>query len=255
MKIATHVLLFNQEKWILKYIEAVGKHVDKIYVSYSELPWNYNKEARHVFKNNSDLSILDNALYKDKIEVIEGVWDLDEDQRNSCLDKAKQDGMDFLLIIDADEFYRDCDLKAMIEEIKHNPQYDYYTTPWVTFWKDFDHIIESAAGTTILGYPEIAVNLKTNHRFVRCRRPSGTKVKQLNYMCYHASYVLTDDECWSKINTWGHAHQFDTKKWYDNKWVNWDKKTENLHPISPTAWKQALEYNREIPNILNSNHE
>ena len=107
MKIATHLLLFNQDQWILKNIEMIGSFVDKIYVAWSELPWDYNPNARGNFKNNSDPKILEQSPYWDKIEVIKGVWNKDEDQRNACLDAAKRDGMDYLLIIDADEFYTD----------------------------------------------------------------------------------------------------------------------------------------------------
>ena len=246
MKIATHILLFNQDRWILKNIEMIAPFVDKIYVAWSEFPWSYNPNARGNFKNNSHPDILKQSPYYDKIELIIGEWKLDEDQRNACLDAAKRDGMDYLLIIDADEFYNYNDLRKLIEDIKANPDFEYYTTPWITYWKDFEHVISKINGDIICGYPEVCVNLKYNNRFVRCRRPSGTKIKQLTSMCGHASYVLTDEECWSKINTWGHAHQFNREEWFKNKWKNWIEETTNLHPIVPSDWFRAIKAPKEL---------
>ena len=240
MKIGTHVLFFNQDQWILKNIEMVGPFVDKIYVAWSEYPWTYNPVARNLFRNKSNPELLKQSSYYNKIELIIGEWSLDEDQRNACLDAAKRDGMDYLLIIDADEFYKEDDLKKLIEDIKANPDFEYYTTPWITYWKDFNHVIIKKSGDKICGYPEVCVNLKYNNRFVRCRRPSGSKIKQLSSVCGHASYVLSDDECWSKINTWGHAHQFNKEEWFKNKWKNWTEDTIDLHPIVPHEWHKAI---------------
>jgi len=240
MKIATHLLFFNQDAFILKNIEMIAPFVDKIYVAWSEFPWSYNSQARDFFKNKSNPELLKQSPYYDKIELIVGEWNLDEDQRNSCLDAAKRDGMDYLLIIDADEFYTQDDLKKLITDIENNPDYEYYTTPWFTYWKDYNHVIVDKNNDYINGYPEVCVNLKYNNRFVRCRRPSGSKIKELTSMCGHASYVLNNEECWSKINTWGHAHQFNRNQWYMDKWINWNENTINLHPINPSAWYKTI---------------
>jgi hypothetical protein len=252
MKFATHILHFNQDNWIFKNIDMVAPYVDKIYVAWSKYPWNYNKKAKKEFLNKSNPDDLFKSKYSDKIILIKGEWDLDEDQRNSCLNRARQDGMDYLLIIDADEFYHEEDLKRMIDNIKKNPDYDYYTTPWMTFWKDHNHLIVDEKNSIINGYPEVCVNLNKNNKFVRCRRPSGNKIFRLDSMCLHASYILSDSECWSKINTWGHAHQFDREKWYNQKWKDWNENTINLHPISPTAWKKAIRRpeNIKLPKVL-----
>lgn len=250
MKIASHVLLYNQDKWILQNIANSAPFVDKIYVSWSKLPWNYNKNARKTFTNQSKPEILDKSPYRDKIVLIKGVWDKDEDQRNACLAAAKADGMDYLLIHDADEFYTTADFKKIVDNIHKNPDFDYYTTPWITFWKNFNNVLAKSSGSIISGYPEVALNINSGNKFIRCRRPSGDKIYQMDALCHHASYVLSDKECWEKINTWGHAHQFNTKKWYDNKWKKWNKNTTNLHPISPKEWHKAVSYDKNLPEVL-----
>lgn len=254
MKFATHILLFGQEKWVMKNLENVYPHVDKIYAAYSELPWNYNPNARSQYKNTFDLNIIKNSKYADKIQIIEGVWDLDEQQRNSCLDAAKKDGMDFLFTIDADEFYFHNDLEKIKKIITDNPTYDFYRAGWMCFWKSFEHVLVDQKNNPILGYPEICVNLrKDNIKFVRCRIPSPQNAFTIpldNGICFHGSYVLTDEEVLRKINTWGHAHQFNTYAWFNDVWKNWKESSLNLHPIDPAAWKQAIKFKGKLPEVL-----
>ena len=254
MKFATHVLFYNVDQFILKNIDNSGAHVDKIYITYSKKPWSYNKKARKYFSNTSNLEILKKSKYFDKITIIKGDWKYDEDQRNDCLLKAKSDGMDYLINHDADEFYFHNDFKKMIEEVKQNPDYDYYIAPMMNFWKSFDYIVLNESGEEIVGHPELIVNVNKPQEFIRARRLSGEKIYTLSMICYHASFVLTNEECWDKINTWGHTHQFKLKKWYKNKWLKWDIETENLHPVNPKVWAKAVKYDGVLPEVLSESN-
>ena len=254
MKVASHVLFFNQDKWILKHIEMVAPFVDKIYVAWSEIPWTYNPEARRTMKNSSNLEFLKQSPYYDKVELIVGTWNLDEDERNACLDAAKRDGMDILLIIDADEFYTVKDITQIIDVIKANPDYDTYSVPFAAFWKDLNHIVVAPNGSHIISQASVAINVNRNNRFTRCRNANGTKLYYIPNTCWHASYALTDEECWSKINSWGHAHQFDVRSWFINKWQAWNDNTVDLHPITPHDWWKAVNVPKELelPDVLHN---
>ena len=250
MKFGVHMLYFNQDKWIFKTIENCAPFVDKIYVAWSEKPWNYNENGQK-FVNNSNVDFLKQSKYYDKITIIKGEWKLDEDERNSCLNKAKEDGMDYLITQDADEFYTFKDYSKIIEGIRQNPTYDFYTTPWIVFWKNYNYIVTGKDGKQICGYPEIAINLNKDVKFIRCRRPNSTHCKQLDAICHHMCFVFDKDEdCWSKINTWGHSHQFNTTEWYNKYWLNWTPELTNIHPIQPTAWHKTIEFKGELPEVL-----
>ena len=253
MKFATHVLFYNVDKFILKNIENSAPHVDRIYVAYSKRPWSYNKKARKQHINSSSLELLKQSKYYDKLTIIKGDWKYDEEQRNACLDKAKEDGIDILFTHDADEFYFHNDFRNMINEIKKNPDYDYYITPWICFWKTLGYIIQSEKGESIIGYPEVAINLNKKQKFIRARIPSGKNKFMLSALCFHLSYVLNDSECWEKINTWSHSHQFKVKKWYEEKWLKWDLTKEDLHPINPKIFKKVVKFSGELPEVLSSN--
>jgi len=79
---------------------------------------------------------------------------------------------------------------------------------------------------------EVAINVNSKSlKFVRCRRPSGVDLqsKVLNGLFYHAVYMRTEEQMWSKINSWGHAHQTHPKDWFQNVWQQWNQDTRNLH--------------------------
>ncbi|WP_231506451.1 class I SAM-dependent methyltransferase [Paenibacillus sp. UNC451MF] len=250
-RFAAHVLLFDCQKFILQMLENCGPHVEKIYVSYSEVPWRYNPQAREEMKNTADPDILKQSPYADKIELITGVWDWEHDQRNSCLAKAKEDGFDFLLVHDADEYYTSEDYRRMLQTIADHPDHDYYVTPWCTFWKSWEYILVNDQHSIVHGYPNIAMNCKRDIWFHNLRTPTpGSDAFFLDALCFHGSYVLNDEEVYRKINSWGHAKDFNTEAWFHDKWLSWTERCEDLHPTHPYIWKRAVKYNGVLPEVL-----
>ena len=251
MKFATHIVLFGQDKWIMRNIENAYPHVDRIYIAYSEKPWSYNPTARNVYKNSFDLNIIKQSEYIDKITIIEGDWITEEAQRNACVDKAKADGMDYLMIHDADEFYFHDDFELMKIFIINNPSYDVYTCGWISFWKTFKYITVSQTFNKIIGNPQIFINIKRNIGFQRKRCPNSNHIINIpDVICYHASYVLTDAELQEKLKTWGHHNDFNVDAWYNNIWLKWTPDMINMHPVNPPAWYKAIEFNEELPEVL-----
>ena len=102
-----------------------------------------------------------------------------------------------------------------------------------------------------VGYPQIFINLKNGVRFQKKRNPNGTKIINIpNVTCYHASYVLTDDELREKLKTWGHHNDFDVDVWFNNIWLKWTPNMINMHPVNPPAWYKAVEFNEKLPEVL-----
>ena len=254
MKFGTHIPLFGQDKWIMKNIENAYPHVDKIFIAYSNLPWNYNSEARNIYNNSFDIKNIVESKFRDKIEIIYGDWLKEEDQRNACVDKAKEFGINYLMIHDADEFYFNHEFVNMLNFIKNHPNYDIYTVPWICFWKSFTYALVDDNNNMIVGYPQVWINLDRNVRFVNKRKPSGSNIINIiGTICYHASYVLTDEELLEKLKTWGHHNDFNVNEWYENVWKGWEFNSINLHPINPSAWKRVVIFNKTLPEILIKN--
>lgn len=253
MKIATHVLLFGADKWIMRNIENAYPHVDKIYVSYSYVPWTYNPNARSQYKNTFDIQTILTSKFIDKIVLVCANWDTEEEQRNECVDLAIKDGMDYLIIHDADEFYFHDQFRNAIEEIKNNPDHDYYEIAWYCFWKSFKNLLLNSDGNEITGYPQFAINLKRGVRFQRKRCPTKLdyyRIPSSVAICFHGSYVLTNEELLQKINTWGHTNEFDKHHWFNQIWLRWNREMTNLHLVSPSAWQRAVEFNRDLPEVI-----
>jgi hypothetical protein len=252
-KFATHVVLFGQDKWIMRNIANAYPHVERIYIAYSEKPWAYNPNAQNLYKNSFDLDLIRKSEYYDKITIIEGHWNTEEEQRNACANQADKDGMDFLIIHDADEFYFNSAFEWIKKYVEENPQYDYYKIAWYCFWKTFNNILLDSAGNKIVGYPEFCINLKHGVKFASKRRPNKTLSQTIPPyvgICYHGSYVLTDQELLQKINTWGHTNDFNKDYWYNNIWLRWKPEMRNLHLVSPTAWSQAVPFNDPLPEVI-----
>lgn len=252
MRFAAHILNFNQDRWILQNIKMIGPYVDRIYVSYGNKPWAYNKKARAEWVNPADPELLKQSEHYDKIKVLRGNWPIQHQQRNVCVDLANKEGFDYLFAIDADEFYHDEDLKEAIGYVGHHPDCDCYRTHWIMFWKDFDHVISHKKKRIVVNGPQFLINLKRGNRFRYKRMVTGENCVRLKTVCYHMTYVLTDEECWMKINTWGAFKRIKPKEWYNNVWLQWTPEMRNLHLYRPKEWgcaiKRPLEY--KLPKVL-----
>ena len=248
-RFAAHILMFDVEPFLLRAIDNCAPYVEKIYVAYSDKPWVYNAQARELITNPTRLDLLEQSPWRNKIEVIQGEWKRKEDQRNVCLEQARKDGMDFLIIHDADEFYTEKDYIFNIRNIDENAEYEIYRTPWCSFWKNTSWII-SNHGSTIVGYPEFAINCSKNVRFIRARTTSAQNELTLSGLCYHLSFVRSDQDALRKLSTWGHSHQVDIQKWYREKWLHWYPAKKNLHPVFPSAWEQAVPFTGNLPTSL-----
>ncbi|MFA5268531.1 MAG: acyltransferase [Methanoregula sp.] len=231
-------------------IKNCGPFVEKIYVAYSPVAWTYNPEAREQYPNSTSLSILEKSDFFHKIEVIRGEWSTDEETRNACLERAKADGFDFLIIQDTDEFYFHTDYARNIREIIDHPNFEQYVTPWICFWKTLDYVLLDKTGSRITGYPQFAVNLKKDVHFACSRTTSAVSERLLPGVCYHLSYVLSDKELRSKISTWAHTNDFNTGEWFRNKWLGWNPLMRNLHPVTPETWTIAAPFNDPVPEEL-----
>ncbi len=252
-KFSVIILFFDCEQFILKTIENCAPFVSKIYISYSPQPWSvYNTEAPNLFTNRSNPEILKQSIYFDKLELVQGVWKSEEDQRNACRTKAIEDGMDYLIVQDADEFYLPENYQLNIDGILSNPNFAVYQCPWMIFWKDTKHIIlhrEHLGEKRVISTtnPLFAINLKHDNPFASRRLIKDmSNIFKLNGLCLHLSYVFSDEEMYRKIRTWGHAHQV-KKFWYRMKWLGWNENTKYLNPQNPTEWIKAIKYNGPLP--------
>jgi hypothetical protein len=255
MRVAVQVLLYNVDRFILAMLENCGPHVDRIYATWSPVPWTaYNAAARLEFKNKTTPDVLRRSRFHDKVVLIEGEWPDEASQRNAALDRARADDMDFLIVQDADEFYRPEDYQANIRYLAQHPTADYFRGRWHLFWKTTDWVLEFMPDNSVLANNEnFAVNCRRPVRFNGLR---GVNADWRNApvapgVCYHLSWLCSDEEAWEKVSTWGHADQVMTGRWFETKWRGWRPASRCLSPSRPTAiYKRAVRFDGELPREL-----
>lgn len=252
MKFGILTLAFYGSSTLDRMLKNTGGLVDKIYLSHSPVPWSkYNKDARTQYISEFDKESLNNLPYSEKITFIEGVWESDEAQREHALQIARKEGMDYLIIQDADEFYLPEEFKKNIEGIKSNPNHPVYTCPWVKFWKNTRYIMEARVhegkkNQVVSSCPNFAVNVNWPGIYFNLSRLVNEmdQAFKLDGLCLHLCWVLTDEQVLKKISTWGHSHQFDFRNWYKHKWLAWKPDTEYIGVFS------RANYNRAVPNTF-----
>lgn len=265
MKLAVQILYFDCEQFIFRTLENCYRHVDKIYVLYSPEPWSaYNINARELFSNPSNLDVIKESKYFDKIEILEGLWDTEEDQRNDCVRIAKEEGFDYLIIQDADEFYSDEEYVKNLNGISCCPDKDFYRTKWFVFWKDINTIVEhiyplnygnsqyvKPYRRTPYGFNAcFAINLSKDIWFESKRRVNSSNSLMLNGVCCHLSYVLSDEQLNRKLSTWGHSNQVNISKWLNTSWKGFNSLGVFLHPINPSEWITTSSFKGSLPKEL-----
>jgi hypothetical protein len=260
MRFAIHTLVFYGLDTLKLMVENTGAYVDKIYLSHSAIPWSaYNAGARGQYRSEVDKSMVESLPFKEKIVWLEGVWSSEEDQRNHSLEQARVDGMDYMIIQDSDEFYIPESFLANLSGIEANPNYPVYRCPWTVFWKSLNYVIqvrehEGERGVTVTTCPNFAVNVRMHDvKFVSRRLVNRMdQTYTLSGLCLHLAWILSDEEVLQKIQTWGHSHQFDYKKWYQQKWLAWQPGTRYIGHITRANYLMAVPFIGSLPRELNN---
>jgi len=240
MQIAVHILAYDVDLYINAMLQNVGPWVDKIYIAYPPRPWDYIPSSRDTRTNPTRLESIDAGEFSHKVEIIKGDWKKEEDTRNACLERAMQDGMDWLIIQDADEFYTEQSWKILRHQLQNKPNVDLFVTTWYNFWKSSYYVIENNYGSIKSENAGFAVRCKPELKFVRARSANSKSTVIIDEPCYHYGYVKSDEEMLAKVTQWGHAHQFDGPRWIRLKWLRWNLWTENIHPVTPPRWRRAV---------------
>lgn len=247
MQIASHVLAYNVSSTIRAVLENIAPHVDKIYIAYPIRPWNYIPESRQNKTNPTSLEEIRLAGLGFNTEILEGDWETEEDTRNACLKRAKEEGFDWFLTQDADEFYTESSWEMIRKILLRSLHEEYFVTTWYNFWKSSQFVITNEYGDIKGTNAGFALRCKDNLWFKRSRHPNTEKRLVMDCPCYHYGYVRSDLEIKEKIVTWMHATEFNALSWYRHKWLNWNEDTINLHPTVPYSWTRAIRFPFEQP--------
>lgn len=249
--VGVEILMYNTGDKIIKAINNCGEYVDRIYIAYSEYNWGYNGLK---IKNTTSLDILRDNRYFNKIRVIEGNWDKDEGSRNACLDAAKEEGMGYLVIQDADEYYRGKEYKRLIESMKDKEEFHTYKVNMLQFWKNWDNVLIGKYNNKITLIPDFGIKILKDSTFIYSRITAQSRdinnMINIGGICYHGTLVLSDEEVRYKIDNWAHSKDFNKEEWFKNKWKAWEtnKEITDLHYFIKGEWLKTEKWEGWRPN-------
>jgi hypothetical protein len=187
----------------------------------------------------------------DKITIIEGDWLDDTGQRNYCLQQAKRDGVDYLMVHDADEFYFHDDFEKLVKFVKNDDIHDIFSINLYAFWKSFKYVLIDPQRGRIGGTNQTIVNVNRIDHYDYIRDVhTGNILVVPDIMQYHGSYVLTDNELYEKVNSTSHSNDYDGIKWYNEVWLPWTLESKNLHPIWPWCWDHCEIFDGPLPECI-----
>jgi hypothetical protein len=247
MQIAAHVLAYNVSSSLSAVLQNIAPHVDKIFIAYPSRPWNYIPFSRLTKTNPTTLSEVKIAAAGLNAEILEGDWETEMGSRNACLARAEEDGFDWFLTQDADEFYTESSWELIRRRLLLSIRDEYFVTTWYNFWKCADFVVANQHGDIKGTNAGFALRCNKGISFKNARNPSSSNRQVMDCPCYHYGYARTDQEMREKIETWLHAKDFNALRWYKYKWQNWREQTENLHPTAPWEWKRAIRFPFEQP--------
>lgn len=221
MRLACVTVAYCEQRLILPFIQHMQDRVEEIVVLNSTKPWS-GVEAEH--DNTAAIARSLGAT------VFEEYWPTEEEQRNTGQDYCMD--YDWVIVLDPDEFITDEEWDKLVRFLETATLDAYVTGAQHTLWKR-GFIIDPPED-----YKQI-IAVRPSVRFTD-KRCVDTSWAPAPVELWHASWARSDAECWRKITSYAHAHEFDPVRWFGDVWLDWTPDMENLHPLSPPALKRAL---------------
>ncbi|MCB9030519.1 MAG: hypothetical protein H6619_05660 [Deltaproteobacteria bacterium] len=248
MKFGACYCLYDDHEYLDLSLQCVEKYLDKVIFLISNIPWNGKKSD-----NSKTIEHVKKLCARNpKFELHFGDWDNEVVQRNYGLELFYKEGIDYYFLIDTDELYHQHEFERIIQFIKICPQFSAFHIEWNTYWsKDYFKIWPRE------GYRPV-ICVKTDSFQFNAIRHGTTAVKRTEQgiietdgeyngviippevgICYHLSYARDDQYMQRKLETNSHAPEF-IQNWYENIWKRWTPQMQNLHPVTPEQYQQAV---------------
>lgn len=229
MKFAAQILAYREENLIKGCLYGLKDIFSIVGIS---IPW----MGSHIgFDKTEDYAKEMNAyIFKEDFRT-------EHEQRSAISRLAKEMGYDYILIIDADEFYLKEDIQKIIKKVEETKKDVYKVATEVLFWKDTNYETIPRITNARVGC------VRAGMEFRLTRNP--VDIFSLDYfpkdaIMYHFSYAGSYDHIKSKIEHFSHANEMNPN-WLDEVWNKWTPDNENLHPSlsAPHYFKKAIPVN------------
>ncbi len=267
--LAAQILIYDDMQYVHLMLENVLKYCDKVLFLVNKHP--LNKKTGIVYDNSQTVEHLKTFQKEEpKIHIEWRDWQTEEETRNFGLNLAIQMNCEYSLIVDTDEVYDSASLnrlKDLIEdaEMSNAGQWIFHSN-WQTYWKKDDGPL--CVITPPESFQPVVMVRNRNAKFTHLRHcmPSshgnlldnqnhGRGLLPLGFLnLHHLSYARSDEFIKRKCEESGHSQNGDImKNWFENVWMKWKIGDKDIHPISPSQYKEAIPVNPSnsyLPNLL-----
>jgi hypothetical protein len=239
-------VVYDDDRWLPFSLESVYDESDVILVLIANQPWNGPPRS-----TESTLKCLE--AFPDpqkKISLIRGNWKSELRQRNEGLHLLQKRGIDYCLVVDADEVYDPLQLRRMMITAPCLPEIDCWHIQIVTYWKSIRYRVDPPEP-----FPPVVLVRVGRARFVENRMARGEQhalIAPHVAVMHHLSYARSDEEIWTKIHSFSHAAEV-KPDWYERVWKGWDDdhNMQNLNPAFPECYQRAVEQSPDaLPPVL-----
>jgi hypothetical protein len=228
--------VYDDDTWLAATIESIYNACDAIWFLVSDTPWNGQAADQTALLDH--IRALPDP--DGKIRIERGRWRDEASQRNDGLRLLGEAGIEYCLVVDADEIYDTDQLRAAMAIVRQHPHIDCWRLSCFTYWKSCRYRVDPPEAIAA------PVFIRTGSgRFVENRNYEAPRQMQFppeTIAFHHMSYARTDAQILRKISTWGHATQV-VPGWYENVWRKWDHdhSLRNLNPCWPSAYQTIVE--------------
>lgn len=168
-------------------------------------------------------------------QVQVGNWSTASEQLNYGLSLYR--GFDWVIICDADERYTAEDLEKFYADLSsyvgRKEIGAIRSNYWDVYWKTPDYKIVPPQ----TDFPLVAI--RPTETFGHIRSFAGN-VGWTNAHMHHFSYVRSDEDMAKKVSSFEASKEFNSALWYTMVWEKWTPEMQNLHPVNPPQFKQAV---------------
>ena len=252
MRTAVIGLCFNQlqnlEVWFGYLLKS---NVDLIILGISEFSFRGFKS--NTYKEECNFTELIMKSNPNRVIIVKGFWSNEESMRNELLNKARDNKINLLGIIDLDEFYEINTLNNVLEHIiskKLPPN----TSIWIAKEEIYRYFNVKILGELkrIQGF----VILSNETLFIKMRLTTGSRYYlKKDFYFWHLGYVGSENFIKTKIDNFSHSLEV-PHNWYIDKWLNWKPGVYNLCRKGTSKWFEAsvFDYSEDLPKYLTKFH-
>jgi GT2 family glycosyltransferase len=245
-RFAAVCVVYEDDSWLPHTLEPVYDLCDSIWFMVNDRPW-YGEatDQAPMLERIRQLPDPDH-----KFRIVQGHWQDEIEPRNEAMDRLQQAGVDYCLVLDADEIWDPQVLAAAMTTVRGNPQIVLWRAGCYTYWKSHAYRVDPPEPYRAVVFLRVGGGRFHYSRDALADTQAVFPIEQTAF--HHMSYARSDEVVRRKID--GCTHKLDVVPgWFENVWLGWDQDhaMENVHPCWPAAYKRVIPQPYEaLPPVL-----